>query len=401
MLLHKCYYKLYGIPFEFGFVQAESNGGGCISCIFDVVAQAAADLMIFNIVPWTLSKKVFEDAIKPHKFNTASASFMNADDVPPGSVSILKRTSNGFGHAVDKYGLDELFASTEYPFGGIILNGTGSYELNVGKNAMMTSELNGWKFGPSAKLETGWTHPSESLNPLDAIIGESPFPLVPGRICEPSIKKYERILANEYDGYTFGQYKGTYKGFDSAGVYTLPLFKLGWFGLDETSYLTKIPNWYSDIKGFKLKLSSIGFSINSDVYKIDPIKYSLYLNDPNKYSSVSVVNDVDIPTPMKFKSPMMRFAAPASNNSSTSIIGINSIEIPEDGNSFRFELGEGDFKISAFGRAKFVKLREQLPNTAAAISLAVPIASLLAKLIPRCWRCCYTSCKSYTRYACA
>jgi hypothetical protein len=88
LLLHKCYYKPYGIPFEFGFVQAESKGGGCISCIFDVVAQAAADLMIFNIVPWTLSKKVFEDPnIKLHKFNTASASFMNADDVPPGSCT--------------------------------------------------------------------------------------------------------------------------------------------------------------------------------------------------------------------------------------------------------------------------------------------------------------------------
>lgn len=329
------------------------------------------------MVPWIISKKVFEDPALPvHKFNTASASFMNDDDVPPGSVSILKQTSNGFGHAVDMFGMDELFVSTDYAFGGIILNGTGSYELNVGKNALMQSDLNNWKFGPSARLETGWIHPSLSINPIDLILGESPYPLVPGRICEPSIKIYERTYFNEYDGYKFSNYKGKYEGFEKAGVYTLPLFKAGWFGLDNTEYETKVPNLYKKITGCKLKLSSIGFTIKNNAFKIDPLKYTLILIDPNQNSN-NLLNFDNTPRLLRMFRNSNNTIPPAT------ALAIGGPSVNDGSNSFNFVLGEDDFKISVSGSAKFVKLKEQLPNTANAISMVIPIASILAKLIPR------------------
>lgn len=358
-----------GVPASLGFASPNSNGGGCIGCIFDVVAQVAADLMLFNICPWTVGKKAFEDAeIKDllHKFNTSKASFMNPDDVPPGSVSIMKKTSNGFGHAVDKFGMDELFSSTDYSMGGILLNGTGSYELHVTKNAVMQSDLNNWKFGPSAALKTGWIFPSESVNPLDAILGESPFPLIPGRIGEPSIETFDRALYNEYDGYTFGGYSATFKKI-AEGVYMLPLFKAGWFGIDESKWKLDVPNLMSELNGVKLMLSSVGFNIKNNSYEIDPLKYTLTLKDPNKYIGVTTL-------PASQNGRIKMFAAgprAAANNTDDTFV-----------NEIKFELGPSDFKYKYYSKIQSVKLKTQLPNTAAAMSLAVPIASVLSKLIP-------------------
>jgi hypothetical protein len=320
--------------------------------------------MLFNICPWTIGKLAFEDtAVKDHlhKFNTSKASFMNSDDIPPGSVSILNKTSNGFGHAVDKFGMDELFSSTDYAMGGILLNGTGSYELHVAKNAVMQSDLNNWKFGPSAALETDWIFPSESLNPLDVILGESPFPLVPGRIGEPSIKTYERVLYNQYDGYDFGSYSAQFKKC-AEGVYMLPLFKAGWFGIDIPKWKINIPNLVFELNAIKLKLSSVAFDIKNNSYEIDSEKYSLSLEDPNKYS---------VAVPMSNNRRMLMFAAGPRITANDNFIS-----------EIKFELGPDEFKFKYYNKIEAQKLKEQLPNTAGAISLAVSIASLLAELIP-------------------
>jgi hypothetical protein len=230
----------------------------------------------------------------------------------------------------------------------------------------MQSDLNNWKFGPSAVLETDWVFPSESLNPLDVILGESPFPLIPGRIGEPSIKTYERALYNEYDGYDFGSYSAKFKK-TAEGVYMLPLFKAGWFGMDESKWKLNVPNLMSELNAVKLMLSSVGFNIKNNSYEIDPLKYTLSLKDPNKYIGI-------ITQPASKNGRIKMFAAgprAAVNNTDDTFV-----------NEIKFELGPTDFKYKHYSKIQSVKLKTQLPNTAAAISLAVPIASVLSKLIP-------------------
>mgnify|MGYP003421273211 CR=1 FL=1 len=58
---------------------------------------------------------------------------MGIGDECAGSVSILQGKSNGFAHAADNYKLDETFSSANSPFGNILLKGSGSYNLSVGK----------------------------------------------------------------------------------------------------------------------------------------------------------------------------------------------------------------------------------------------------------------------------
>lgn len=91
-----------------------------MQCITDVITQTAADLMAFQILPWVINEQLFMSEPAHHKFNAAYGSMMHKDDdIPGGSVSILKQDSNGIGHAIENGYTDELY-STGY--GNILLN---------------------------------------------------------------------------------------------------------------------------------------------------------------------------------------------------------------------------------------------------------------------------------------
>lgn len=76
------------------------------------------------------------DGPQLHNFNALHPALGIGDECA-GSVSILQGKSNGFAHAADNYKLDETFSSANSPFGNILLKGSGSYNLSVGKSATM------------------------------------------------------------------------------------------------------------------------------------------------------------------------------------------------------------------------------------------------------------------------
>lgn len=100
--------SMVGMPGGFGFAAEDSKGGGCINCITDCITQAAVDLKVFNILPWKLTKKIFADKPAHHTFNAIRGSLPHSNIIG-GATSIFEQESNGYGHAVDKHGLDQTY----------------------------------------------------------------------------------------------------------------------------------------------------------------------------------------------------------------------------------------------------------------------------------------------------
>ena len=374
--------QMLGVPFEFGFTQAESNGGGCISCINDVIVQTAVDLQLFTLLPYVITEKVFSDkSIPMHKFNASTKSMIEDEETCAGSVSILKQSSNGFGHAVDKNGLDEIYGSPTYPFGNIIMNGVGSYDLHVGKNATFAADTNSWQFGVSSNIEQGWFYPSKGINPIDNVLGEMNVAM-PGQIGQPIIKKKTTNYYNHFDKLTFGEYTSVYTGLKDTGVYSIPQVKNGIFGNEQSEYLSDIPNKIE-------KLNQIG-QHNSTTYTVDLQPYII-----NDYVYTPYI---ELPT-----TPPNGLADDNGNweeGENDGDMGENENnetngEFHREGdnyditfkhedmrNSFYIQLGKGSIMNITSGLEQECLLKDQMPNTANAISTVISVLGALIKLVP-------------------
>jgi hypothetical protein len=426
--------SLLGIPFQFGFSNTDSGGGGCMECITDVITQTAVDLGAFSILPWVIAEAIFLAEPPHHKFNGAYGSLMHKGDCCAGSVSLLKGESNGYGHAVDKCGLDEIYGGTDYHMGNIITQGVGSWDVAVGKNAQITTKTNDWKFGVNTKINTGFIPPSKGITPIEAILGELNI-AVPGQVCEPIVKTATRKYFNQFDGKTFGNYTSIFLGFPETGVYMLPLLPIGSFGFDISLYTVNVPSLYFVLGGFKLQISKLfnpdlqPYTINRDVLAACIRNISCICADvvSPKYIEVSSTDEEpaeqssgEDSEPMAMSRMLLR-SVPAFYNESG---GAEGEESPEDemgddsdyaneegweleeteeekfereckeaeenadklvkmlNNSWKIKFGFDGLQTTISGCAQFTKLSQQLPNTAAAVSLAVPVVSVLGKLIP-------------------
>lgn len=382
--------QLLGVPFEFGFTTEKSMGGGCMKCITDVITQTAFDLQLFSIVPYLITKNLFLAQPEYHKFNTAAKSIIEEEEVPGGSVSILKKQSNGFGHAVDKYKLDEIYGSVDYPFGSVIINGVGSYDLHVGKNATFTADTSNWNFGVTTTIDTGWFNPSEGLNPLDILFGEM-IVAMPGQVGQPTIKKREVNYYNSFDDKIFGEYRSVYDGQLKTGVYSIPQVKNGIFGSEKTTYTLDIP--YEEEHLIELKqLRSTIYDVELQPFIIDK---NMYLNFVNVQAVNALADDIEQEDPDNID--------PDDPNEDPADTGE---DVPEeegihekferkgknydtffetsgmDFNAFYIKLGNEDWCWITSGMNKLCPLKQQMPNTANAISMILSVVAALIKLIP-------------------
>lgn len=387
--------QMLGIPFEFGFTQAESNGGGCASCIYDTIIQAAVDLQLFTLLPYVITEQIFLDKSIPlHKFNASTKSMIEDEETCGGSVSVLKQMSNGFGHAVEKHGLDEIYGSPTYPFGNIILNGVGSYDLHVGKNATFAADTNNWQFGVSSNIEHDWFYPSKGINPIDNILGEMNVAM-PGQVGQPVIKKKTTNYYNHFDNLIFGEYNSVYTGLKDTGVYSIPQVKNGIFGNEQSEYKVDIPN--------KIEQFTQILQCNSNKYVVDLQPYELK-------------DYVFLPYVMNLTDNVMGLADDGVDNFDDSHEGEveddepNDDEGPDDSgepeaeddgdfhrdgddyevqfkhdkmkNSFYIQLGKGDFISITSGLEQRCLIKDKMPNTANAVAMVLSVIGALIKLIP-------------------
>mgnify|MGYP003302406291 CR=1 FL=1 len=331
---------MLGIPVQFGFAVPSTNGkGGCAACIYDVLVQAAADLGIFSMVPWVLAKLLVEGQPELHHFNALHPALGNTGECP-GSVSILKQESNGYAHAVDTYHLDETFSDANSPFGNVIINGTGSYNVNAGKNATIFAKEHDFNFGVSSLIKTDWINPSEGLNPLDIIFGESPVAF-PGVMCKPVVKTADLIYYNSFNNKNFGEYISKFNGFTNTGVYKLGIVDLGTVGFEVAEYKLSIP--YLDLNLKELTVDgSISVNVDNSVPEYEDKNYNIYATSNTAANSVN-------PRAMTENQPME--------------------------NAYYLQVGNPDiFAVTVSGCHNFDKLKDQLPNTANAVSMAATIA---------------------------
>lgn len=356
--------QLLGVPFQFGFTEINSNGGGCASCITDVITQMAVDLQLFTIVPWMITENLFlDDQLPYHNFNAAHKSFMHTDIID-GSVSILKKQSNGFGHAVDKFGLNEIYGNVEYGFGNILMNGVGSYDLRVGKNATFSAETNDWQFGVSSTVETDWIKPGKGINPLENLLGELNV-AVPGEVCHPTIKKSEATYLNKFNKRIFGNYTATFNGLTDTGVYSIPTLIQGVMGYEQSEYIVDVPGEKLEVKELD-NARSTSYKFENQPYTINTAIYDYYVSD----DTVSIQG--------------LAWGDSWGENPNTNIASGKYGEAVNSGlySSFKLQFGNKHFPVITSGATKWCKLKDQLPNTAAAISMALSIIGALIKIIP-------------------
>lgn len=380
--------QLLGVPFEFGFTTTVSNGGGCMQCITDVITQTAKDLQLFSIVPYVITEQLFLQQPEHHKFNASAKSLNEADDVPGGSVSILTQQSNGYGHAVDTYEMDEIYGSTNYPFGCVLINGVGSYDLHMGKNATFTTDTGNWKFGVTTTIETDWFYPSKGINPLDNLFGEMNVAM-PGQIGQPVIKKKESNYYNSFNNMWFGSYKSVYDGMKDTGVYSLPKVKGGIFGSENIDYKLKVPYKTELTHSFKQK-NSLEYDVPLNAYIIDDNVYSPYIN----ISQINALADTNTNTKNENSNKSNNTKEPSVIQKIDNLVSSSIDDLDEffdsilkklDGGGYFYytQLGEPDiWTLTTSGMVKTCKLKDQLPNTANAVSTIMSVLAALIKLIP-------------------
>jgi len=369
--------QMLGVPFEFGFIQKESGGGGCISCINDVIVQAAADLQLFTLVPYVITEKLFLDkSIPMHKFNASTKSMIENEETCAGSVSILKQSSNGFGHAVDKNGLDEIYGSPTYPFGNIIMNGVGSYDLHVGKNATFAADTNNWQFGVSSNIEQGWFYPSKGINPIDNILGEMNVAM-PNQVGQPVIKKKTTKYYNHFDKLTFGEYTSIYTGLTDTGVYSIPQVKNGIFGNEQSEYTLDIPNKIEKLNQI-LQCNSTTYVVDLQPYIINDSIYKQYIELPT-----GLINELaDVNSNLEEgenSSDTDKTDGEFHRESDNYDITFKHEDMK---NSFYIQLGKGSIMNITSGLEQECLLKDKMPNTANAISTVISVLGALIKLVP-------------------
>lgn len=408
--------SLLGLNVEFGFASDDNKEAGCKYCISDALYQAATDLKLFQMVPYTLTKKIFEGKCPPHKFNSLKPSFADVEnDLPGGSTSILNSKSNGYAHAVDEFGLDSMYNNR---YGMVTVDGVGTYQLNAGKNIVLKSYSNKWNFGVSSVIETDWIEPSETIIPsIEESITQLP---ILNYVCEPFYKSYKRDYLNKMFDYSICEISCEYKGIKKSGVYNIAEVKNGVLGTDTGKFIVNIPGMNFTNVSFNLK-NSTSLVLNNKPYDIvygeefdNILDFELSTdNDNDKVNNdefdssldieLSTDNDIVINNefessvvdqPILFKSLKTRSVNAGSETGEYDDIidedgdineempDIDSMEDVELINGFEFSVGDDSNKSGVSGLTKYVKLKEQLPATADAINLALPIIQVLKPLIP-------------------
>ena len=324
--------SLLGIPAEFGFTQADSNGGGCINCICDVLASLASELGGFSIGLWKDEVKPLID-IPTHSFNAISGSLVEPTDCS--SVNLISQVSNGFGHAVDKFNLGQTYEDVNYPLGNVLINGVGSYKINAGKNFEITAATKNWNFGINYKTQVGYIEPD--IGNID--LGDTGI-LLPGMKITPVAANYIVSYKNEYNGKDFGSYTTKYNAVVKSGIY--PLSTMGCLGYEDSKYNINVPSLNLQTVSMNLLLSPT--TVETHPYNIPDNFYSVY------QPTGMIINDT---------------------------INIDKLQ-----NSFRIKLGDSTLGTELSGKLDYTKLENDLPNTAKAIEMAVPIVKIISKAIP-------------------
>lgn len=186
--------------------------GSCIGCIYDAIKQLLIDVpggkdIINNIALKTKQPPeiILNKNINTHKFGAWNQTVYDFEQNKiGGATSLIKRESNGIGHAHDQFDVLEDFTSTKTSasFGNILMTGTGSYEVNVGKNTIISAATNNFLFGANTNVETNW------ISPIDTLLSE-PI-LNENCINYPVIRNITKNYYNRYDSYTFGEYMLTF-----------------------------------------------------------------------------------------------------------------------------------------------------------------------------------------------
>lgn len=105
--------NILGLPGQFGFTDMQSNGGGCIKCIVDVLHSQINALNGFSLLPFDIIKPFIPESTNPtHTFNCLYNCLVQP--VAGDSSNLLKKFSNGFGHAVDVQGCGHAYEDMNY-----------------------------------------------------------------------------------------------------------------------------------------------------------------------------------------------------------------------------------------------------------------------------------------------
>ena len=252
------------------------------------------------------------------------------------------------------------------------MNGVGSYNLHVGKNALFQADTNSWKFGVENIINQAWICPDKGINPIGAILGEfnTQIPGMTNTACEPIIANGEFTYYNEYNDRIFGGYKDYYYGISAASVYNPALLKLGCLGFSIETYDADIPWVKFKLVDVDLRLSSV-YNMENQPYIIEDY-FETY---PENFSKVQHASNTII-TNTDDLNDALDSAGQA----------IKNFDDLEKDSKFEITFGKyADWPFLSFttsGMVKTAKLKEQLPNTANACSLAVPVAKVLAKVMP-------------------
>lgn len=342
--------ELIGIPVQFGFTTDDSNGGGCMKCINDVFVQCAVDLGGFATIPWVIAKEVFSsDSIEMgHRFNAVSGSYIHKDDdIVQGSTSVIHQESNGFGHAVDVYGLDEFYGSGTYNIGTVCIESTGSLQANTGKNVTFTSKANRWIMSANTKLKTGYIYPIDEPDEiLDTILGAMPVALPGKMVLAPVPDICVQTFMNQFDGKNITLYSDTFQNGDS-GIYNALCIDQGVVGYTSSKYIISVPG-FEFISDDSILKSSEDIDI-LDQYEIQPEFYF------NKVVSVEpkVLSLDDFPIRSGYS---IKFGSENDNIVSTAVAFTNYVD------------------YEPFGK--------QFPQTAKNIMMIIPIVQILSEIIP-------------------
>lgn len=343
--------EVIGVPVQFGFTTDNSNGGGCMKCINDVFVQCAVDLGAFASIPWVIAKEAFSsDTIEMgHRFNSVYGSYVHKDDdIVQGSSSIIHQESNGFGHAVDEYGLDEFYGGGTYNIGTVCIEGVGSLQANVGKNVTFTSKANKWIMTANTKIKTGYIYPIDSPGEiLDTILGAMPVAM-PGKIVLAPVPDIcVQTFINQFDDKIITMYSDTFKNNDS-GVYNKMLIEDGVMGYNKSDYVINVPG---------LEFSSIDTILKSS-------------------SDIEILDKYEI-TPEFYFNKIVSASSPS--------LSVGEIEV-KSGFTLRLGGSENDNIVStAVGFKNIVEyesLDAQLPNATSNIALIIPIVQILSQIIP-------------------
>ena len=144
-------------------------------------------------------------------------------------------------------------------FGNILINGVGSYGLNVGKNVLVSGGVNEFLFGAKTNMETGWIPP--------VIISDNNF------VEYPIISSANRYMFNQFDGQDLGTYHATFIPNEKSGIYSEG--EKGFIGNDNTKYSINLPGLKFEQQLLEVKLSNIFSNSLAKDYTLNNFSWEL------------------------------------------------------------------------------------------------------------------------------